>query len=74
MRVILDDEQHRIARFYRVSIVLNVLFPGSRKDSERAGARTSARSDSEWHGPRVVGPRIVERQEQGERAALCRAR
>ena len=72
MRVVLDDEQHGVALHDVLAVVGDVLLAGHR---EHAG-RVDRSRDRPPHGlpPRcsaVSGARVVQRQVEGERAALA---
>ena len=70
MRVVLDDQQNGIAFLDIVAIILNVLFARGRQDGSFAG---HGRVSDRGIGPRgrhTVGTRVVERQVEGEDAAL----
>ena len=69
MRVVLDDEQHGVALLDGVAIVLDVLFARDGQDREFAWPCRLAVLVA-GAVLRAVGAGVVERQEEGERAAL----
>ena len=68
VRIVLDDEQHGVARLDGVAVVLDVLFARDGQNREFAGLGRARR----WSMRSVAlsGPDVVERQEEGEGAAL----
>ena len=69
VRVVLDDEQHGVARLDVVAVVLDVFFARDRQDGERRALGIAA-----WRFAGTCassGPVIVQRQVKGEGAALA---
>ena len=72
MRVVLDDEQHRVAVLDRVAVVLDVLFARDGQDRAVSRGRVAGRRRGAVRG--AVGAGVVQRQVEGEGAALARGR
>ena len=70
MRVVFDDEQHRIAFLDGVAIVLDVLITHNGQDREHLGAAQLAHGTGGHRGTLVIGPGVEQRQVEGERASL----
>ena len=67
VRIVLDDQQHQVAVLDGIAVVLDVLLAGHRQDREFA---RPGRGPEAGASPAAVGTGVVERQVEGEGAAL----
>ena len=71
VRIVLDDQQYGVALLDALAVVGDVLFAGHRQDADRMGLRRIGRAAGDRRGARRVGARVMQRQVEGERAALA---
>ena len=71
MRVVLDDQQHGVAFLDVVAVVVDVLLARDRQGSCSSRAIGASAPAADARAVAAVGPRVVQRQVERERAALA---
>jgi hypothetical protein len=70
VRIVFDNEDHKLAVLYRIPVVCDLFFANHGQDRQRRRLTWESDGSGRRADARARGTRVDQRQKQGERAAL----